>query len=247
MGIFETITELVGKGKKRQPSQPRKAVDKSVLLNKIRESELFRNLPPKSLEEMFAHMETLDIQEGDTVIREGDEGDYYYLLVSGSARVLRQRPDDPKPQVVAELGEPLGFGEEALISNAKRNATIIMTSDGTLMRLSKDAFNDYVKEPLITWVSPKEAQDQIGQGAKWIDVREKTGSKDAAAHLPGSITIPMAELRSRTAELDKGTVYICYCENGRLSSTAAFLLRQRGYNVGVLRGGLQSLKRAGIA
>jgi rhodanese-related sulfurtransferase len=224
-----------------------KAADKSVLLNKIRESELFRNLPPKNLEEMFARMETVNMQEGDTVIREGDEGDYYYLLVSGTARVLRHRPSDPKPQVVAELGEPIGFGEEALISNAKRNATITMTSNGTLMRLSKDGFNDFVKEPLITWVSPKEAQEQIGQGAKWIDVREKTGSKDAA-HLPGSISISMTELRSRMAELDKGTAYICYCENGRLSSTAAFLLRQRGYNnVGVLRGGLQSLKRAGVA
>jgi len=42
-------------------------------------------------------------------------------------------------------------------------------------------------------------------------------------------------------------MYICYCENGRQSSTAAFLLRQRGYNVGVLRGGVQSLKRAGMA
>ena len=51
-----------------------------------------------------------------------------------------------------------GFGEEALISNAKRNATVVMTLPGDVMRLSKDAFDDYVKEPLITWVSPADAQ-----------------------------------------------------------------------------------------
>jgi len=244
MGIFESISQLVGKG--RDCGQGKGSADKAVLLDKIRQSELFRDLPPKNLEEMFSRMETVRMKAGETIIKEGDEGDYYYLLVHGTATVSRRRQKtDPKLQLVAELCEPIGFGEEALISNAKRNATVAMKTSGTLMRLSKDAFNDYVKEPLITWVSPKEAQEKIAQGAKWIDVRDCNGSREA--RLSGSLSIPMEELRDRMSELDKGAFHICYCENGRLSSTAAFLLRQRGYNVGVLRGGLQSLKRAGVA
>jgi rhodanese-related sulfurtransferase len=245
MGILESISHLVGKGKCHGGSRDASPADKSVLLDKIRQSELFRDLPPTNLDEMFSRMETVRMKAGETIIQEGDEGDYYYLLVSGTATVSRRRQNDPNPQVVAELGEPVGFGEEALISNAKRNATVAMKTNGTLMRLSKDAFNDYVKEPLITWLSPKEAQDKVSQGAKWIDVRDRTGSREA--HLPGSVSLPMEQLRDRMSELEKGSFYICYCDNGRLSSTAAFLLRQRGYNVGVLRGGLQSLKRAGMA
>jgi rhodanese-related sulfurtransferase len=243
MGILETISQLVGKTTGRGGAQTASPADKALLLDKIRQSELFRNLPAKNLDEMFSRMETVRMKAGDTIIKEGDEGDYYYLLVNGTATVSRKREGKPGLQLVAELVEPIGFGEEALISNAKRNATVAMKTDGMLMRLSKDAFNDYVKEPLITWLPPKEAHDRIVKGAKWIDVRDPTGAQ--GARLPDSISIPMGDLRDRAGELDKKAFYICYCENGRLSSTAAFLLRQRGYDVGVLRGGLQSLKRAG--
>jgi rhodanese-related sulfurtransferase len=231
-------------GKKDSGPTVIKGVAKSVLLDKIKQSELFKNLPSENLEQVFAHMETVEIREGDTVIREGDEGDYYYLLVKGAASVTRRLHPEGKPQVVAQLTEPTGFGEEALISNAKRNATITMATDGTVMRLSKDAFNDYVKEPLITWISPKDAQDKVAKGAKWIDVRDPEDVRQS--HLHGSLSIPMADLRNRMGDLDKNTLYVCYCQNGRLSSTAAFLLRQRGFNVGALRGGLQSLQRAGV-
>ncbi len=229
------MQKLFGRGK--QAAAP--VVDKAVLLEKIRQSDLFKDLPVKDVEEMLAHMETVHMKAGDAVVREGDEGDFYYLLVSGNAKVTRRQ------QAVAELAGPTGFGEEALISNAKRNATVTMSGDGVLMRLSKDGFNDYVKDHLVTWVSPVESQAKIGQGAKWIDVRDPSETKQS--RLPGAISIPMEDLRKRTSDLNQKTFYICYCENGRLSSTAAFLLRQRGFNVGVLRGGLQSLKRAGVA
>jgi len=222
-----------------------KGVAKSVLLDKIRQGEVFKNFSPENMDEMLRHMETMEVRAGDAVVREGEEGDYYYLLVSGTATVSRRLQAEGTPQVVAELTGPTGFGEEALISNAKRNATITMKVGGTVMRLSKDAFNDYVKEPLVTWLSPKEAQDKVAQGAKWIDVRDPDEAHQA--HLHGALSMPLAELRDHVSELNKDTLYVCYCQNGRLSSTAAFLLRLRGFNVGVLRGGLQSLQRAGVA
>jgi rhodanese-related sulfurtransferase len=224
---------------KKGPTTQEIAADKSVLIEKIRQTELFKDVPPPNLEALFNSMESVNLSGGDVVIKEGDEGDYYYLLVRGLAKVTR------KGQEVAKLNEPTGFGEEALISNAKRNATVTMITDGTVMRLSKDAFNDHVKEPLVMWFSPVEAQEKIAVGAKWVDVRE--GAEAQESHLHGAIAIPMSQVRNRMSELDKSTLYICYCENGRMGSTAAFLLRQRGYNVGVLRGGVQSLKRAGLA
>jgi len=44
-------------------------------------------------------------------------------------------------------------------------------------------------------------------------------------------------------KLDKAKLHICFCENGRLSATAAFLLSQMGYRVAVLRGGLRTQQR----
>ena len=234
MGIFGKLFGGSAGGNSAKP-------DSAALMGKIRQSELFRDLPAKNLEEMFAKMETINVKVGEIIIEQGAEGDYYYLLVTGIAEVLKQSDNDDSPKVVAELNEPVGFGEEALISNAKRNATIKMKTDGIVMRISKDTFDDYVKEPLVTWMSPMEAQDKIAKGAKWIDAREPDEAKQG--HLHGSLFIPLADIRNRMSELDKAILYVCYCQNGRQSSTAAFLLRQRGYNVGVLRGGLQALKR----
>lgn len=239
MGIFD---KMFKRGAKDDAAP---AVDKSVLLDKIRQSELFSNLPSENIEEMFNHMESEKLKAGETIIQQGEEGDYYYLLVSGKADVKRLSKGDSEPQVVAELKEPTGFGEEALISNAKRNATVVMTAAGEVMKLSKDDFDDYVKDPMITWVSPADAQKMISEGAKWIDVRPPEESK--ASHLHGALLIPLEDIRDRLAELDKEQQYICYCEKGRQSSTAAFLLSQKGYKASVLRGGIQSLKRAGIA
>jgi len=189
-------------------------------------------------------MDTVPVAEGDVIIKQGDEGDFYYLLVEGKAKVLRRGDGETEARVVAELDEPKGFGEEALISNAKRNATIVMKTGGVVMRFSKDAFNDYVKEPILDWYSAAQAQKEIGQGAKWLDVRDED---EAQSHLPGAIEIPIDGIRKRAGELSKDILYICYCDNGRMSSSAAFVLKQSGYKTGVLRGGLQSLKRAGLA
>lgn len=242
MSFFDKVKTVFAGGNASGKSALK--VDKAVLMDKIRQSDLFKGLTPEQMEQLFSRMETLKVAKGEAIVREGDEGDYYYLLVSGTAQVSRRPQEGGEPKVVAELDEPKGFGEEALISNAKRNATITMTSDGIIMRLSKDGFNDYVKEPMLTWIPPAEAQKQVAKGAKWIDVRDEEEARQT--HLHNAIAIQLKDIRARASELDKQVCYICYCENGRQSSTGAFLLKQIGFNVGVLRGGLQSLRRAGM-
>ena len=51
-----------------------------------------------------------------------------------------------KPLTLATIGIGDAFGEEALLSDAKRNANVIMETSGSLMRLSKDDFNEEVEE-----------------------------------------------------------------------------------------------------
>jgi rhodanese-related sulfurtransferase len=250
MSVIDSLKSMFGgSGKKSGAAKNEKAAlsdaDREMLIGKIRQSDLFKDLPQENLEEMLSRMVTVPVSEGDVLIKQGDEGDFYYLLVEGLAKVLRKGDDDSEAQVVAELDEPKGFGEEALISNAKRNATIIMKTDGVVMKFSKDNFNDYIKEPILDWYPAAQAQKEIGQGAKWVDVRDEENSQ---SHLPGALALPIDAVRQRAAEvLNKETLYICYCENGRLSSSGAFVLKQLGYKAGVLRGGLQSLKRAGLA
>jgi rhodanese-related sulfurtransferase len=124
---------------------------------------------------------------------------------------------------------------------ATRNATVTMLTEGVLVRLPRNAFVDYVQDALVTWVSPTVAQKKVAEGAQYLDVR--TPKEMSRQHLRGAMSFPLKDLRERVDELDKETLYICYDQKGRLSATAAFLLRQHGYNVAVVEGGLRGFQR----
>ncbi|MBI3986073.1 MAG: cyclic nucleotide-binding domain-containing protein [Lentisphaerae bacterium] len=219
--------------------KPRKEVVDTAEVMKNFRSPLLDKLPQENRDELFKRMEQVYLKPGTTVIRQGAEGDYFYMIATGTCVVTRQADKDGAPVVLAELGAGQSFGEEALISNAKRNATITMKTKGVLLRLSKKDFTELLKEPLLNWLSAVEAQQSIKQGAKWLDVRSEIEYQQS--HLPGAVSMPLHTLRSRMAELEPQTLYICCCETGRLSSSAAFLMSQRNFKVAVLRGGLQRL------
>ena len=224
---------------KKAGAQPFIMPEPEKLFGIIRKSALFKNMSDDNIRRMIARMEGVRRAAGDVIIREGDEGDFYYLLLEGTAEVLKRVSGSQEAQSVAELASGAPFGEEALISNAKRNATVSMKTDGVLLRLPKDAFVDYVRDSLVTWLSPIDAQKNVNKGAQWTDTREMPEYQKM--HLPGALSLPAKDLRDRLGELDRETEYICYCENGRISATAAFLLNQNGFKAAVLQGGLKRL------
>ena len=138
--------------------------------------------------------------------------------------------------LLAELKGGDAFGEEALVSEAKRNATVTMKSAGVLLRLDKQDFVELLKEPLLHRITMDEARQRAISGAQWVDVRYP--SEYQYDKIPGAINIPLSEIRNAFGVLDKGKDYIIYCQSERRSSAAAFLLAQRGYNAFLLQGGL---------
>ena len=199
-------------------------------IRKMRHIMAFKNMPPANIKALLEKMETILVNEGDVVVQQGSEGDFYYVLTEGEAVVTRTVE-------LANLSPGASFGEEALVSDAQRNASVTMKTNGMLMRLSKQNFNNLLKEPLLERVSPDDARALVNKGAIWLDVRH--AKEFTHARLPKAINIPLHEARIRMDELDKDKTYVCYCSTGRRSSAAAFLLVQHGYNAKVLNGGVK--------
>lgn len=219
------------KAEAEKPQSPAAASDEDRgWIRKMRHIMAFKNMPPANIKSLLERMETLLVQKGDVIVKQGESGDFYYVLTEGSAQVTRTIE-------LAQLEPGTSFGEEALVSGSMRNATVTMTSDGMLMRLSKDDFNELLKEPLLERLSPDEARERVSKGAIWLDVRH--AKEFHHSHLPGALSIPLHEMRIRMHELDKQKNYICYCGTGRRSGAAAFLLVQNGYPASVLSGGVQ--------
>lgn len=204
-------------------------------MTRILQSQAFLQVPPANIQAMFMRIQEVPVRAGEVIINQGEDGDYYYLIKNGKAKVTRASKTGSE-LTLATLKDGDAFGEEALLSEAKRNATVKMETDGVLMRLSAEDFNALLKEPMLSWVELDEAKALIADGAKWLDVRlesehENTGVKD-------SLNIPLFMLRLKVDSLKDDVPYIIYCDSGRRSSAAAFLLSERGYQTYVLKGGL---------
>lgn len=212
-------------------------INKANWLNTMLKSPTFRSLPPANIEELLHRLEPIAVRAGEVIIRQGDPGDYFYMIDDGISLVMRNPDNDEDSIEIAELNKGDSFGEAALISDNPRNATVSMMTDGILLRLSKEDFIKLLTEPTLMWIDIDHAQREIASGAVWIDVR--LPAEHARAHLPQSINIPMSSLHKQARELDRTKHYICYCQTGRRSSAAAFTLRNYGLNASVLRNGLQ--------
>ncbi|OGT36288.1 MAG: hypothetical protein A2W28_10335 [Gammaproteobacteria bacterium RBG_16_51_14] len=204
-------------------------------MTRILQSKAFLQVPPANIQAMFMRMEEMPVKAGQTIIKQGDDGDYYYIINRGKVKVTRNSKTGSE-LTLATLGDGDAFGEEALLSEAKRNANVIMATDGVLMRLSKKDFNELLKEPMLSWVSNAEAEAIVKGGGIWLDVRLESEHKNTG--IEGSINIPLFMLRLKADTLDLSNKYVLYCDTGRRSSAGAYLLGERGFQVCCLTGGL---------
>ena len=203
-------------------------------------SGAFAQLPAAHIDELMKRFERVRIERGETIIREGDEGDYYYVVESGRFQV--ERLVGGAQVELAELKSGEAFGEEALVSEAKRNATVTSLGEGELLRLDRRDFNELLREPLLRRLPFAEAAERVRRGALWLDVRYP--SEYQYDKLPGAINVPLAEVRNMFAVLDRTKEYVAYCQSGRRSAAAAFLFAQRGFKVWLLDGGLRTVEKS---
>ncbi len=208
------------------------------------QTKAFHKIPPANIQAIFMRMQQVNYKTADVVIKQGEDGDYFYVITDGRAQVTRETPLNKEGIKLAGLGVGDTFGEEALISEAKRNATVTMLSDGSVMRLGKKDFQTLLNEPMLEWIDPEEAENVIAAGGKWLDVR--LPSEFENYHHEGAINIPLYFLRLKLNALDSGMNYVVCCDTGRRSSAAAFILNERGYHAVVLKGGLTLAEVSGI-
>lgn len=233
-GSYE-VTELTSLGDEGSSSS-------DDWMTTLLQTKAFHRIPPANIQAIFMRMQRVDAKAGDVIIKQGDEGDYFYVIVKGKCLVTRETPLNKAGIKLAELGMGDTFGEEALIADAKRNANITMLTDGALMRLAKDDFRKLLNEPMLNWVSMEQAKRIVDAGGRWLDVR--LPSEFENMHLPEAINVPLYFIRLKLKSLDPKLHYVAYCDTGRRSSAAAYILAERGLNASVLRGGLSSMSSA---
>ncbi len=202
----------------------------------LAKTQPFSQLPVPQFEKLFHNMEEIKVKAGDTIITQGDEGDYFYLVKKGLCLVSRFNGKKEIP--LAELGPTESFGEEALLAHTTRNATVRMLKDGRLMRITKVDFHRFLKSQIIHWIDPDEVNNVLNDGAIKIDLTEKYKPD---VEIGNAIKIPPFMLRNQMKKLSRKNKYLLLCDNDNECAVASYLMSLRGLQSFVLRGGAESL------
>ncbi len=218
--------------------------DDTDWLSRFLQSKVFLKLRAENIQTMIMRMEEIKVRANTVVINQDDDDDNYYIIAKGKAKVARRVAPGAPLMKLAILTPGTGFGEEALISNGKRNASVTMMEDGTLMRLSKEDFISLLVAPILQYVSFDEAKAMTGPDVQWLDVRKL--AEYSRGSLPGARNIQLAEMRLQLRKLNKLHKYIVFSDGGSRAAAAVFLLNQYGLDAFVLRDGLNAVSASAL-
>jgi CRP-like cAMP-binding protein/Zn-dependent protease len=99
----------------------------------------FARLPPDALRWLAPRLESVAFAAGATIIREGEPGDAFYIVRRGQVEVVAARPDGSE-YPISTLGAGDAFGEQALLSNEPRSATVRALEAVEVLRLTREDF-----------------------------------------------------------------------------------------------------------
>jgi MFS family permease len=100
----------------------------------LRANPIFAPLPPSTIEHLAAKLVPLRVGAGDTVVRQGEPGDRFYVVENGRVQV------EIDGEEVNELWPGETFGEIALLRDVPRTATVTAVEDTELLALDRDEF-----------------------------------------------------------------------------------------------------------
>jgi len=201
--------------------------------------KVFHKVPLENVRTAFERMIERTVESGETIVTQGEPGDAYYLMLSGEAEVWVTDPFTDETARVTVLGEGEGFGEEALLLEGNRTATVRMISPGRLLVLGKTDFDRLLKPGMVAEVDAAAARDWLERGAaKLLDCRYPMEYEEG--RIPGARLVPLDRLRREAIfSIDPEPHYVVYCRSGRRSRAAVFLLHERGVQAVSLAGGIK--------
>ena len=109
----------------------------------LKQIPLFAELGDKELSELCGHIKLRRFMKASSIIRQGDKGDSFYTIVSGTADVVVSESNGTE-KTVGTLSTGDSFGETALLEGVVRTASIIATTSVAVFEISRSAFEKFL-------------------------------------------------------------------------------------------------------
>ena len=205
--------------------------------DQIKTLQPFALLEPEKMPALASRLTEKTFAPGEDIIVQGQKGDAYYIVKSGRVSVI-VKERNAEPAQVAVLGAGEGFGEEALIRDKPRNATVRALIPTTVLVLAKADFDQILKATYVDYAYAEEIPVEEMNRYVFIDARIRPEYEEE--HIAGAVNIPLEVLRQKYTDLDPALEYLTYCTNDSRGTAAAFLMRSHGFRARSIRGGLSA-------
>ncbi|NYT46976.1 MAG: cyclic nucleotide-binding domain-containing protein [Candidatus Methanofishera endochildressiae] len=219
------------------------AADASIdWLAALLQSPVFQRLPAVNLQKVLMSLEEVKFTKGEVIFRQGDEGDYCFLIKKGSCSLSRKASSRAKEIKYLELSAGDTFGEHAILADEQRSMTVTADSNIVASRIDAERFIKLIKEPAIKYIDYNDLEQEREQNPKLLILDMRSAEEYNKSHIDGSRNIPFFTLRMSINELmqELGKIVVV-CADGRTSAAVAFELIKHNMNAVVLDGGMQSI------
>ncbi|XP_076193089.1 cGMP-dependent protein kinase 2 isoform X3 [Aptenodytes patagonicus] len=176
--------------------------------NFLRSVSLLKNLPEDKLTKIMDCLEVEYYHKGDYVIREGEEGNTFFIIAKGKVIVTQSTADHSQPQLIKNLHKGDYFGEKALISDDVRSANVIADEyDVECLVIDRETFNQTVGtyEELQTYL-----EGYVANLAQADEKRHAIG-RSFCGQLTKEVSLEMVELKEKVKVKNEDMAFAMKC------------------------------------
>ncbi|NXL66827.1 KGP2 kinase, partial [Chordeiles acutipennis] len=163
----------------------------------LRSVSLLKNLPEDKLTKIMDCLEVEYYDKGDYIIREGEEGNTFFIIAKGKVIVTQSTADHSQPQLIKNLHKGDYFGEKALISDDVRSANVIADEYNVeCLVIDRETFNQTVGtyEELQTYL-----EGYVANLARADEKRHVKG-RSFCGQLTKEVSLELIELKEKVAQ-----------------------------------------------
>lgn len=136
----------------------------------LRRTSLLSSEDYQAVRTFLERMTVVHAEKGEPIVREGDEGDAFYIVHSGHCEVVKEADG----AVLNRLLPGDFFGELALLTGARRQATVVAVEPAQLFRLSKEVFDVMIVEyPALRTAIESISSNYVAKASKYDDDEEE--------------------------------------------------------------------------
>lgn len=122
------------------PSYPKTNAQVAFLQEVLKDNFIFMDMTDKEFRQFIGAMQHETVSAGKQIIQQGDVGDFFYIVESGTVDFIQEDGVASKNAVVGTCEAGGSFGELALLYNSPRAVSCLATTSATLWKVDQRTF-----------------------------------------------------------------------------------------------------------